>query len=133
MSVFFPEDSLVVEADSSSSSGYKDISRFLTLSLHFLLGRMAMRRLENSYRLLARLVGQQQAALATTQAQQHGGGEEREQKGGRHGGWPWWLAKVASLMGSFHLAMGNMVSTLPLNDNYASQKTEFVHEKRTKK
>ena len=87
MSVFFPEDSLVVEADSSSSSGYKDISRFLRLSLHFLLGRMAMRRLENSYRLLARLVGQQQAALASTQAQQHGGGEEREQKGGRHGGW----------------------------------------------
>jgi len=48
---------------------------------------MAMRRLENSYRLLARLVGQQQAALASTQAQQHGGGEEREQKGGRQGGW----------------------------------------------
>ena len=48
---------------------------------------MAVRSLQNSRRLLVRLVGQQQAALASTQAQQQEGGQEREQKGRRHGAW----------------------------------------------
>ena len=45
--------------------------------------------MQNSRKLLARLVGQQQAALASTQAQQQQGGgrQEREQKGHRHGAW----------------------------------------------
>ena len=47
---------------------------------------MAVRSLQNSRRLLARLVGQQQA-LASTQAQQQGGRQEREQKGRHHGAW----------------------------------------------
>ena len=49
-----------------------------------------MRSLQNSRKLLARLVGQQQAALASTQAQQQQGGggrQEGEQKGHRHGAW----------------------------------------------
>ena len=45
-----------------------------------------MRSLQNSQRLLARLVGQQQAALASSQAQQEGGRREKEQKGHR-GAW----------------------------------------------
>ena len=49
---------------------------------------MAVRSLQNSRKLLARLVGQQQAALASTQAQQQqGGGGRQEQKGHRHGAW----------------------------------------------
>ena len=51
---------------------------------------MAVRSLQNSRKLLARLVGQQQAALASTQAQQQQGGggrHEGEQKGHRHGAW----------------------------------------------
>ena len=44
--------------------------------------------MQNSRKLLARLVGQQQAALASTQAQQQqGGGGRQEQKGHRHGAW----------------------------------------------
>ena len=46
-----------------------------------------MRSLQNSRKLLARLVGQQQAALASTQAQQQQGGGGRQQKGHRHGAW----------------------------------------------
>ena len=48
---------------------------------------MAVRSLQNSRRLLVRLVGQQQAALASTQAQQQGGGQEREEKGRGYRAW----------------------------------------------
>ena len=44
---------------------------------------MAVRSLKNSHKLLARLVGQQQAALASNQAQQEGDRQEKEQKGDR--------------------------------------------------
>merc|ERR1711971_286721 len=58
---------------------------------------MAVRSLKNRRKLLARLVGQQQAALTSSQAEQEGGREDKkEQKGGRsHYGWP-----VAGLLGA---------------------------------
>ena len=48
---------------------------------------MAVRSLQNSRRLLVRLVGQQQAALASSHAQQQGGGQERKEKGRHHRVW----------------------------------------------
>ena len=48
---------------------------------------MAVRSLQNSRRLLVRLVGQQQAALASSQAQQQGGGQERQEKGRGYCAW----------------------------------------------
>jgi len=44
---------------------------------------MAVRSLKNRRKLLARLVGQQQAALTSSQAEEKGGGEDKEQKGDR--------------------------------------------------
>ena len=58
---------------------------------------MAMRSLQNSRKLLARLVGQQQAALASSQAQQEGGRQEKEQKGHRRQGAAW---AAAGLLGA---------------------------------
>ena len=58
---------------------------------------MAVRSLQNSRRLLARLVGQQQAALASSQAQQEGGHQEKEQKGHRGHGAQW---AAAGLLGA---------------------------------
>ena len=59
---------------------------------------MAVRSLKNSRKLLARLVGQQQAALASSQAQQEGGRQEKEQRGHRsHHGAHW---AAAGLLGA---------------------------------
>ena len=75
---------------------------------------MAVRSLQNSRRLLVRLVGQQQAALASTQAQQQGGGQEREQKGRRHGAWA-----------AAGLGLGLVGFSAPLLANEKKEKTVF--------
>ena len=75
---------------------------------------MAVRSLQNSRRLLVRLVGQQQAALASTQAQQQGGGQEREQKGRRHGAWA-----------AAGLGLGLVSFSAPLLANEKKEKTVF--------
>ena len=78
---------------------------------------MAVRSLQNSQRLLARLVGQQQAALASSQAQQEGGRREKEQKGHRsHGAWGAAAGLGLGLVG---------FSSLPLLADEKKDKTVF--------
>ena len=80
---------------------------------------MAVRSLKNSRKLLARLVGQQQAALASSQAQQEGGRQEKEQKGHRshHGAHQWAAAGLGLGLVGF--------SSLPLLADEKKDKTVF--------